>query len=335
MSTGTAPTMPMSSTSAAGPSGPVPAAAPATGAAAAAKGPAPSAASAKKSNAPMLAGVGALIVILAVVAFMMFRPPATPTEQAQVTPPSDIPLPPAEGTPPPADTTGTTPPGADTQAAQGAGVAAGTPPPAAPPAGTATGGAGTSQAGATGSSAAATGAAGGTTTPPASTTKPAAQPGTATPPGTAPTAARGATPPGAATPPIDDSLVGFGNVKVQIVTGRNSKDEDVLLNFGGGQIAVLPRSGGAALTSLGYRDVARATYVKARNPKWNASLPGPPENLDVGSFLRTSRHWLVLQTAGTFIILRLEDDNFARVIEAIEARTGLKVDRPTGDEKGV
>jgi hypothetical protein len=34
-----------------------------------------------------------------------------------------------------------------------------------------------------------------------------------------------------------------------------------------------------------------------------------------------------LQTRSQYVILRLEDDNFERIIQAIESRCGLKVDR--------
>jgi len=331
-STGSAPTVPLSSTGQIEAASAVTAAQgalPGSSASTTAARPVPASVSGKaKSNTPMLAAAGAAVVILAIAGYFLFRWPSTPADQTQAPPPVET-VPPPETTPPPADAAGAGAPGTGAETTQPPAQAAApgvTPGSTTPPAGS--------------------GAAGSVSPPPSTAaTKPAAQAGAPPPDAPPATSARGQTGAPAATggragaaspnPPVDDSLVGFGNVKIQVVTGRNSKDEDVLLNFGGGQIAVLPRSGGAALTSLGYREISRATYVKARNPKWDSSLPSPPENLDVGSFLRTSRHWLVLQTAQSFVILRLEDDNFARVLETIEARTGLKVVRPTGDEKGV
>jgi hypothetical protein len=113
-----------------------------------------------------------------------------------------------------------------------------------------------------------------------------------------------------------------------LVTGRKTRDEDVVLNFGGGQIAVFGPHGGAAVASLPYGAVLHATYVHGRDPKWDHGLFSPPDDLDVGGVLRTSKHWLVLQGSSAFLILRLEDSNVYRVLQTVEARTALQIDRP-------
>jgi hypothetical protein len=100
-----------------------------------------------------------------------------------------------------------------------------------------------------------------------------------------------------------------------------------LLNFSGGQVMVMPKSGGEAIAAVPYKKILKATYTAARDPKWDASLPGPPEGLDVGTFMRTTRHWLVVQGSERFAILRLEDSNFRQILETFEARTGIKVER--------
>ena len=69
--------------------------------------------------------------------------------------------------------------------------------------------------------------------------------------------------------------------------------------------------------------------MSARDPKWDASLTGPPADLDVGSILRQSRHWLVLQTDDSYAILRLDDQrNVPRFLDMLQTRTGIKVERP-------
>ncbi len=163
------------------------------------------------------------------------------------------------------------------------------------------------------------GAASGATTPPPATARSAAPP-------TAAASARGAEPPPA--PAATDELVGFTNVKFLAVNGRRTNDRDVLVNFGGGQITVLPRDGGAAIAAVPYRRIRRATYVNARDPKWDPALAAPPADLDVGTFLRQSRHWLVVQTADAYAILRLDDRQVTRLLQTLEARVGIKVDRP-------
>ncbi len=131
------------------------------------------------------------------------------------------------------------------------------------------------------------------------------------------------------TPKVDDSLVGFSSVKYVTVTGRRASDRDVLVNFGGGQVSVLSRDGGGAILSIPYGNIRRATYASARDPKWDTSLAGPPNDLDVGSILRQSRHWLVLQMGEAYAILRLDDQrNVPRFLDMLQTRTGIKVERP-------
>jgi hypothetical protein len=139
--------------------------------------------------------------------------------------------------------------------------------------------------------------------------------------------------PAVATAPANDPLVAFTNVKLYVVSGKRANDRDVLINFANGHIAVLPKDGGEAMGTLPYGSIAKATYVKARDPKWDTALPSPPEGLDVGSFLRQSRHWLVIQTGSGFTILRLEDSNASRVVDTFASRTGKPVDRPRTSDK--
>jgi hypothetical protein len=148
-----------------------------------------------------------------------------------------------------------------------------------------------------------------------------------TPAPSATPAAAAATAAPAGAKPADDPLVTFPDVKLYQVSGKRATDKDAVLNFAAGQLLVMPSSGGAAMATLPYRRITHATYVKARDPKWDPAFASPPEDLDVGSFIRTPRHWLVLQGADHFEILRLEDNNFSRVLDTFEARTGLKIDR--------
>jgi len=193
---------------------------------------------------------------------------------------------------------------------------------------------------------------GGKTATPAAGAIPGGAPSPTTPAGTTPAGAtpvvpgvpngRGAKGPGAVPPPgtppatpvpANDPLVAFTSVKLYVVSGNRANDRDVLINFANGQITVLPKNGGEAMGALPYDAIAKATYVKARDPKWDTALPSPPEGLDVGSFLRQSRHWLVIQTSTGFTILRLEDSNASRMVDTFQSRTGKPVDRPRTSDK--
>jgi hypothetical protein len=133
--------------------------------------------------------------------------------------------------------------------------------------------------------------------------------------------------------PVDDELLAFPDVRILVVEGKKARDQEALLNFSGGQIAVVDRRAGTVIATLPYRNVVAATYVRARNPKWNASLISPPADLDVGGVLRTSKHYLTLQTKESYQILRLEDANVLRVLQTVEARTGVTIDRPSSNER--
>jgi hypothetical protein len=127
----------------------------------------------------------------------------------------------------------------------------------------------------------------------------------------------------------DAVLATFPNVKFfAVVNEKRTNDRDVVLNFVNGQVHVMPKNGGQPIATVPYRRILKATYSVGRDPKWDASLPGPPAGIDVGSFMRQSRHWLVVQGAESYAMLRLEDNNFKQIIETFELRTGLKVDRP-------
>jgi hypothetical protein len=126
--------------------------------------------------------------------------------------------------------------------------------------------------------------------------------------------------------PTEEHLF-FSNLKLLSVIGKKASDQDVLLSFAGGQISLTAKGGGSAMVTIPYKSVVRGTYTKAREPRWDASLPSPTEKLDLPGLIKTARHWLTLQTRTAYVILRLEDDNFERIIQAVEARSAIKIDR--------
>jgi hypothetical protein len=143
---------------------------------------------------------------------------------------------------------------------------------------------------------------------------------------TAATQARG---PGATTAPVDDSFITYKDIKFMAVTGQDSQDQDALINIGGGHIAVVPKNGGAAFATVPYGTVLKATYVHTKDPKWDSTLPAPPDQLQIHGFMRGARHWLTLQSKTAYVLLRLDDSNWRSVLDVIETRCHIKVDRPT------
>jgi len=154
----------------------------------------------------------------------------------------------------------------------------------------------------------------------------------ATPPATAPGGRNaGASP--ARGPVVAETPIEVREVKMLTVTGKKTKDDDVFVSFANGMLSVLHKEQGSALIAWPYKDVLHATYIKARDPKWDTSLASPPDGLDVGGVLRTSKNWFVLQNHDSYLVLRLSDANYARVIELVESRAGIKVTRPQDSAK--
>jgi hypothetical protein len=171
------------------------------------------------------------------------------------------------------------------------------------------------------------------TTPAPGATKASAPPAGTTPPPPPATGREGAaavTPPVApAKPAIDDAPVSFEDIRLITVRGTKGEDADAVVAFGDGQINVLAKAGRAPLATMSYGRVAKATYVRARDPRWDLATYGPPAKFDTpGTMFRRAAHWLVIQAADAYMILRLEDRNVQRVLEAVEMRTGVRIDRP-------
>jgi hypothetical protein len=128
----------------------------------------------------------------------------------------------------------------------------------------------------------------------------------------------------------------FGDIKALVPDGSKSKDVEALLSLEGEAMVVRSKDNGALLKMLPYQTIAAATYVDSRKPRWkdDPALAAVPSGFAGGGFfLKSSKHWLTLQTSSDFIILRLDDKNVVPLIKALEARSGLKVSKPETDEK--
>ncbi len=133
----------------------------------------------------------------------------------------------------------------------------------------------------------------------------------------------------AAAPGADAPAEHFADVRVLIVDGSKTRETEAMLSLEPGTLAIRGRSGGATLRSLTYRAITAATYVRAKRPRGQklAGTTPVPENVGGAGVFGGARHWLTLQTAAEFLVLRLEDRNVIRIMQAVESRTGLKVVR--------
>jgi serine/threonine-protein kinase len=288
----------------------------------------------KSSMSTMAMIAAAAVVVIGIGAFVWSRrqsaapapaadaaTPATPapaSTDANATPPAATP-PPADQTAPDAAKPATVAPAAAVPADAGR---------VAPPATSAPGARGASSTPVNGAPPSTSASSSTTTAKPDAATIAANGARSASPPATG---ARGATPP-ATTPaapaaPIDDTFHTFKDIKFMVVKANDSQDQDALLNLGSGQITVVPKDGGAAYAAIPYGTVVKATYAHMKDPKWDAALPAPPDNLNIHGFMRGTRHWLMLQSKTGYALLRLDDTNWKGILDAIEARCNLKIDK--------
>jgi serine/threonine-protein kinase len=127
----------------------------------------------------------------------------------------------------------------------------------------------------------------------------------------------------------------FGDIRTFVVEGNKSREQDALLSLESDKAVLRSRENGAVLQSVPYQSIGAATYVHAKRPrgKEDAALAQLPKDLGGGGFLKTSKHWLTLQSAGSFVVIRLDDKNVINVLQSLESRTHTKIDRLDDGDK--
>jgi hypothetical protein len=79
------------------------------------------------------------------------------------------------------------------------------------------------------------------------------------------------------------------------------------------------------LQTLPYGRLDSISYSRGRNPRWRSGS-GPVASVRVKDgkfgFLKGDRHWIMLRTPGMFIVLRVEEDEASKLLDALEERTG-------------
>jgi hypothetical protein len=99
------------------------------------------------------------------------------------------------------------------------------------------------------------------------------------------------------------------------------------LTFSGEALALTEKNRTAAFKSVPYSAVIGVFYSRSREPQWvgPTGLVLPIAKMDRGmfGFLRGDRDWVSVRTKAEFVTVRPDGDLVARVIAALEARTGL------------
>jgi hypothetical protein len=124
--------------------------------------------------------------------------------------------------------------------------------------------------------------------------------------------------------------IAFSGLKLLVIEGETTREQDSELRLAGGRIEVLDR--GAAVTrTVQYGDVIAVFYSRSREPRWR----GPSGDaltvakIDGGGFgfLKTDRDWVTIRTKQQFIALRPDRAIVQRVVAALEERIGRAVIR--------
>ena len=150
----------------------------------------------------------------------------------------------------------------------------------------------------------------------------AVAPPAATPPSPAP-AARGAAP------------ISFSDVKLVVPDGDKVKEYDVVLTLDEGRLSVVSARMPSISKSMPYQAIASATYSRSRHPRWKEGI-GVAIVAGVFSapifFMKSTRHWLTLQSKDDYFLLHLDKDNYSSILPAFESRAGITVQRLEGDK---
>jgi len=121
--------------------------------------------------------------------------------------------------------------------------------------------------------------------------------------------------------------VTFAPVRLVVLAGTRASERETSLSLTGDTLALTGRDGSGAIKSVPYSSVIAIFYSRSREPQWigPTGLVLPIVKLDGGmfGFMKGDRDWVSVRTKSEFVMLRPEGSFVARVIEAIEARTGL------------
>lgn len=118
----------------------------------------------------------------------------------------------------------------------------------------------------------------------------------------------------------------FANVRGFLVNGRRSEERDASLRFADGEVTLTDRQGGRSYGMLPFAQITSAAHTRGKNPKWYPTLAGPAADVDMpGGLFRGDRHWLALQSRAGFLIVRIDDDDWRAVAQAVTRHLGLSI----------
>ena len=147
-----------------------------------------------------------------------------------------------------------------------------------------------------------------------------------------------------AAPPPSESLPStavatvdrFDKVKFLRQDGDKSREVEAILELGADSLVVRNKeAGGGVVKTLHYRAITYATYSQSKHPRWKEGVGAA---IAVGVFaapvffMKGTKHWLTVQSAEDFVVIRLDKNNYRLILPALETRSGKAVERAAGDK---
>ena len=112
-------------------------------------------------------------------------------------------------------------------------------------------------------------------------------------------------------------------------TGERPAETDVVLRLEQDRVSIRSKRGGADLKTLPYTTIKSAEYGYSKSPRWKSGI-GAAVAVGVFAppifFMKGKKHWLTLQTADDYAMLRLDKANYKIILPAFETRSGVTVE---------
>lgn len=132
----------------------------------------------------------------------------------------------------------------------------------------------------------------------------------------------------------------FSEIKILLKDGESTDEKSVVVSFEDDSMKIKSKKGEIDKT-FEYSDIKKAEYSYSKNPRWKtglglgaASVVFPPLLLvaiPLG-FTKHKRHWVTIQTADDYAVLKLSKSNRKMFIPTFETKTGISVEA-VGDDK--
>jgi hypothetical protein len=129
--------------------------------------------------------------------------------------------------------------------------------------------------------------------------------------------------------PAESAETIFGKTKQVVATGDKSEQRDVaFVVTDDKQLVIRDKSKKATpLVTIGFDEITALNYERSKHPRAKTAIFISP------MFLMSSgkKHWLTIQYTkaekSDFVLLRLDKDEYQRVLATLEAQTGKKIEK--------